>query len=164
MSQDLNRHLGRMKDAWRQEFRQTRAEITRLQAKLDELKQKLNNADEILAAAKADKGRPDKVGNRYAKMGATDAVRDFFSQHRFTRHSISDVTRQLQREGFQSGAQSPRDIVSITCRRLYKQENFLDSELHDGTRVSGVKNKTELLKNGQAGAGKPTPAVQSISR
>jgi uncharacterized protein YukE len=162
MPEDLNRQIGRMKDAWRQEFRQTRGEITRLQRKLDDLRQKLNNADEILATVKADSaGKRTTQGNKYAKLGATDAVRDFFSQHRFTRHNISDVTRHLEREGFQSGS-NPRDVVSITCRRLYK-ERFLDSEVRDGIRLFWVRNKTELLRSEQAGAGKPTPAVQSIS-
>lgn len=162
MSEDLNRQIGRMKDAWRQEFRQTRAEVTRLQGKLDDLKQKLNNADEILASARAEKSKHG--GTRYSKMGATDAVRDFFSEHRFTRHSISDVMRQLQQEGLKSDAQNLRDIVSITCRRLHKQEAFLDSELRDGVRLFWVKNKSELLKSEQAGTGKPAPARSNVSQ
>jgi uncharacterized protein YukE len=152
--ESLSRHIGQMKDAWRDEFRRTRAEITKLQAKLDDLRQKLNNADEILASAKASAAANPKTtnGNKYAKMGPVAAVRDFFSEHRFTRHNISNVTRQLQLQGFPS-SDNIRDIVSQTMRRLYKIEGFLDSELQDGVRVFWVKDKAQALKKEQAGAG-----------
>jgi hypothetical protein len=155
MPESLNQQIGRLKDEWRTEFRQIRVQITQLQARQDELRQKLNNADEILTAAKTTgKGKLPAVGGaKYSKMGATDAVRDFFSEHRFTRHNISEVTRHLQGEGFQSGSANVRDIVSITCRRLHKSDGFLDSTVQDGVRFFWVKNKTGLLKKEQAGAG-----------
>jgi hypothetical protein len=158
MPEDLTHQIGRLKDGWRQEFRDTRAQITRLQTRLDELKQKLNNADEILAASKP--GSASKRRGKYAGLGIAPAVREFFSEHRFTRHSISDVMQRLQHEGLQSSAQNLRDIISITCRRMQKEDQFLDSELRDGVRYFWVKDKSQLLKKEQAGAGKPTPAVQ----
>ena len=156
---DLNHRIGRLKDEWRREFRDIRAEITRLQARQEELRQKLNNADEILAAAGGKRG-----GTKYAKMTVREAVRSFFSEHPFTSHSISDVMRRLQFEGLRSDALNVRDIISITCRRLQKDEDFLISELRDKVRYFALKNKAALLKKEQAGAGKPTPAVQSVSK
>src|SRR6266508_691108 len=73
MPEDLNRHIGRLKDGWRKEYRETRADIIRLKSRLGELRQKLNNADEILAAEKIDARK--HLGNKYANIGTTDAVR-----------------------------------------------------------------------------------------
>jgi hypothetical protein len=160
MADDFDLHIGRLKDGWRLEFRETRAQITRLQARLNELKAKLDNADEILAAAK---GKKRSVG-KYSEMGVAEAVRTFFAEHRFSPHSISDVMRRLQHEGLKSSAQNLRDIISITCRRLQKEDNFLASELRDGVRFFWVRNKIELLKNEQAGTSKPVPAVRSVSK
>ena len=162
MPEDLNRHIGRLKDQWRQEFRDTRVEITKLQSRLNELRQKLNNADEILAAART-AAHGKRIGTKYANTGVTEAVRSFFSEHPFTEHSITAVMRRLQDEGLKSDAQNLRDIISITCRRLWKADDFLISDLRNGTRVFRLKDKAALLKKEQAGAGKPTPAVQSIS-
>jgi hypothetical protein len=161
MSEDLSQRIGRQKDEWRREFRQARIEITKLQGRLRELKQKLDGADEILASARP-AGKSKQTGTKYAKMGVTDAVRAFFLEHRFTPHSISAVMRRLQDEGLPTDAGNPRDIISITCRRLWKKENFLTSELRNGVRVFQLKAKPSNHKKEQAGAGKPTPAVQSF--
>src|SRR6184192_134477 len=107
--------IGRMKDAWRKEFRDTRIEITKLQGRLRELKHKLDGADEMLAAANL-----KKVGNKYTNMGVTDAIRAFFTEHRYMPYTISDLTRRLQEQGLPIGSGSPRDVVSITCRRLWR--------------------------------------------
>jgi hypothetical protein len=161
MSEDLNREIGRMKDQWRQEFRDTRAEITRLQSRLNELRQKLNNADEILAAARL---RQCKSPNgKYSKMGVTDAIRSFFTEHRYTAHGISDVKRRLENEGLKTDAQDLRANISMICRRLEKDDDFLTSELRNGVRMFRLKDKSAVLKREQAGASKPAPARSNIS-
>jgi hypothetical protein len=162
MSESLNPAvIGRLKDAWRKEFRETRIELTKLQDRLSELKHKLDAADEMLAATSH---RP-KSGTKYASLGIADGVRAFFTEHRYMPYTISDLTRRLQEEGLPLDSGSARDVVSITCRRLWRKEDFLTSELrNDGMRVFRlkIKNGTNSHKE-QAGVGKPTPAVQNTS-
>src|ERR1051325_39918 len=100
MPDDLNREIGRQKDKWRQEFRDTRAEITRLQSHLTDLKRKLYAADEILASAKL-QSKPSSSG-KYSGMGLRQAVRQFFVEHPYTQHSISDVKARLEHEGMKT--------------------------------------------------------------
>lgn len=160
MADPTSQQIGRMKDAWRQEFREARMEITKLQGRLRELKHKLDSADEIIAKVRRNESNK-KAGTKYAKLGVTDAVRAFFSEHQYTPHSITDVMRRLQEDGLSTGAGNPRDIVSITCRRLWK-ENFLSSELRNGLRVFRLKGKPVNFNKEQAGAGFPTPAVRNL--
>jgi hypothetical protein len=161
MPDNLSREIGQKKDEWRQEFRQIRAEITRLEAYLDELRRKLNAADEILAAARI-KQKPVPNG-KYSNMGLTPALRAFFTEHRFTAHSISELRQRLEQEGMKTDARDLRANISMICRRLEKDENFLASELRGGVRMFRLQTATATTsRKEQAGAGKPTPAVQNV--
>lgn len=159
MAKDLNQEVGRMKDQWRQEFRETLHEITRLQSHLTELKRKLAAADEILLTANKKSGT-----GKYAKMGLTQALRSFFIEHRYTSHSISELKRRLVVEGMQTDARDLRANIAQICRRLQTQEHFLTSQLRNGILMYRISERFDVRNKEQAGAGKPAPAVQNISK
>ena len=159
MPQNLNLEVGRMKDQWRQEFRETRHEITRLQARLAELKRKLQAADEILLSAK--EAKESRTG-KYADMGLTKALRSFFIEHRYTSHSISELKQRLEIEGMKRDVRDLRANIAQVCRRL-QDEEFLTSELRNGVLMYRISERFNVLNKEQAGAGKPAPAVQNVS-
>jgi CII-binding regulator of phage lambda lysogenization HflD len=160
MPQNLNLEVGRMKDQWRQEFRETRREITRLQAHLVELKRKLQAADEILLSSK--EAKQSRTG-KYSDMGLTQALRSFFIEHRYTSHSISELKRRLEMEGMKKDLRDLRANIATVCRRLHTSEHFLASELRNGILMYRISDRFNILNKEQAGASKPAPAVQSIS-
>lgn len=160
MPQNLNLEVGRMKDQWRQEFRETLREIARLRSHLTELKRKLQAADEILLSAK---GSPQSRTGKYARMGLTQALRSFFIEHRFTSHSISELRRRLEVEGMQTDARNLRANIAQICRRL-QVERFLTSELRNGILMYRISDRINSHNKEQAGVGSPTPAVQNVSQ
>jgi hypothetical protein len=161
MPDDLHRRIGALKDGWRREFRELRVQITQLQERQKELRQKLNNADEILAGAKLKDGG---ASQKYANMGLRQAVCLFFTEHPHTQHGISDIKRRLEHEGMKTDARDLRANISVVCRRLENTDHFLTSELRDGTRLFRLKNRQQDLNKEQTGAGFPAPVVQSFSK
>jgi hypothetical protein len=142
---EMEQQIGKLKDQWREDHRITRREIERLQAHLDELKHKLDTADEILQLSRpAGKVEPtptfDGVG-KYSEKGVTEAIKDFFTEHRFTKHGISELVTRLGNEGLRTEAQNLRATISMTCRRLQKEEGFLLSELRNGSRMFWLADK-----------------------
>jgi hypothetical protein len=155
--------IGALKDKWRQEFREARLEMKRLEGRLKELHRKLCAADEILAHTSAEDIPSNSVqpevspsqDGKYSNVGLTEALRSFFGQHRGTQHSISALTYRLQREGLKSEGKDLRAMIATTCRRLDERENFLESELERGVRLYRLKRT--------GGVSKPTPPVESSS-
>lgn len=160
MPDSLSREIGRQKDQWRAEFRSTRAEITRLQSHLTDLKRKLCAADEILSRAKL---QSKAASGKYANMGLRQAIRSFFTEHRYTQHSISDLKSRLEHEGMKTDARDLRANISIVCRRLENTNHFLVSEMRAGTRVYRLRDHNTSLQKTSGEPVSRSPAVQSVS-
>jgi len=142
----LSLHVGQVKDKWRREFRETLDQIKNLEKKLDDIKRKLEAADEILDEAKTtqvSQGASLNGIGKYAGMGVTDAIKAFYGEHKYQGYSISTLTDRLQSEGLKSDAQNLKQTVYMTCRRL-EDDHFLRSEWKGTFKVF----KLEDSKNG----------------
>jgi hypothetical protein len=144
MADAFTREIGRQKDQWREDFRATRIEITRLQNHLTELKRKLIAADEILATAKL---KNKSATGKYTNMGLRQAIRSFFVEHRYTQHSVSELKSRLEHEGMKTDARDLRANISIVCRRLENTTHFLVSEMRNGVRVYRLADQNSVSEN-----------------
>lgn len=147
----ITQHIGSVKEKWRQEFRETLDQIKGLQKKLDDIKAKLGAADEILYEAKSEQ-KSEQTGaclkgvGKYSEMGVTEAIKAFFTEHKFTGYSISTLTDRLRVEGLKTEAQNLKQTVYMTCRRL-EEDHFLRSEWqgnYKAYRLEEKKNDTTI--------------------
>lgn len=134
------------KRALRHQFREKKAAIDEVYAKVAELEKELGNIKEKLAytdellnkrlrdSNQKQEGPPQPYLGRFSEMGPTQAVRALFNADPDQALSAPQIADLLVKEGFKTTSQNLSSIIFTICKRLEDGDHFLESTIKINVR------------------------------
>lgn len=134
------------KRALRHQFREKKASIDEVYAKVAELEKELGNIKEKLAYTdellnkrlrdtnQKQEGPPLPYLGRFSEMGPTQAVRALFNADPDQALSAPQIADLLMKEGFKTTSPNLSSIIFTICKRLEEGDRFLESTIKINVR------------------------------